>query len=51
MASDRDRAKISTHNKAQIGSFDGFVLGRGQLKAVGAKMYKINSKYYKTTSF
>jgi len=29
MAGDCDRAKISTLDKAQIGSFEGFVLSRG----------------------
>jgi hypothetical protein len=44
MAGDCDRAKISTLDKAQIGCFEGFVLGRGQLKVTKAKIYKISGK-------
>jgi hypothetical protein len=49
MAIGCDRVKILALNKAQIGSFEGFVLSWGWLKAMRAKMYEISSKYCKTT--
>ena len=47
MASDCDKVKISTLDKAKIGSFQGLQPIQGWLKAARAKMYEISGKYCK----
>jgi len=51
MAGDCDKVKISTLDKAQIGSFEGLQPIWGWPKAARAKMYEISGKYCKMTCF